>query len=162
MERKLNVGGGELRDYPGHWKITARIEGETAELSVIRKPDGTYWEIAAVHIFPPGGGDVRFDIGNQITDGKELFQCEEYYAQLQEKLAEQEQEPGIGDIVRIDGEQGQWKVVGMRDANEPRFQVQKGNDAATQVWVATAWIKVIEKYKEPSPPGIVPEKGIMG
>ncbi len=65
------------------------------------------------------------------------------------------------DIVRIDGEQGQWKVVGMRDANEPRFQVQKGNDAATQVWVATARLKVIEKYKEPSSPGIVPEKGIM-
>lgn len=161
MERKLSIGGGELRDYPGHWKITARIEGETGEWSVIRKPDGTYWEIAGVHFFPPGGGNVRFDIGNQITDAKELARCEDYYTQLQEKLAEQEQEPGMGDIVRIDGELGQWKVIGMRDANEPRFQVQRGNDAATQGWVATAKLKVIEKYKEPSSPGMVPEKGIM-
>jgi hypothetical protein len=81
--------GGELPDYPGCWTITVTIEGESGEWSVFRKPDGTYWQVAGVHIFPPEGGNVRFDIGDQILDEKELTQCRNCYTQLQQKLAEQ-------------------------------------------------------------------------
>jgi hypothetical protein len=48
--------GGELRDHPG-WKIDGRIEGESDHWSVVRKPDGTYWEVVAVDLFPRTGGD---------------------------------------------------------------------------------------------------------
>jgi hypothetical protein len=84
--------GGELLDYPGCWKITVTIEGESGEWSVFRKPDGTYWSVAGVHIFPPGGGTLHIDIGDQIVDEKELAQCDACYTRLQEKAAGQRAE----------------------------------------------------------------------
>src|SRR5437868_2929105 len=86
--KRAVLSGGELRDYPGHWKITLRLDGEEGEWSVVRKPDGTYWEVAGIHIFPSSGETLRIDIGAQILDQKKLGECETRYIQLQEKLAE--------------------------------------------------------------------------
>jgi hypothetical protein len=82
------IGGGELKDHPGHWKMTGRTEGESESWDVIRKPDGTYWEIDAMHFFPPGGGNVRFDIGKEIVDASVVEQLEDYYDQLRNELEE--------------------------------------------------------------------------
>jgi hypothetical protein len=91
--------GGELRDHPG-WKIDGRIEGESDHWSVVRKPDGTYWEVVAVDLFPRTGGTMRVDLGDQITNTKLVAQCEEYYVQLRQKAAEDETMKE-GDRVRV-------------------------------------------------------------
>ena len=73
-----------------------------------------------------------------------------------------EEEFGMGDVVSVEGQEGLWKIVGMRDASEPRFQMQRGNDAGTQRWVETSKLKVVTKHTEPqTDPGFVPAKGIM-
>jgi len=81
----MRISGGEPADRPGYYKITVRIEGESETWSVLRKPDGTYWQIAAVDYFPRSGGTVRHDVGDQIVDEKTIAQCEAYYAELQQK-----------------------------------------------------------------------------
>jgi len=74
--KRLVLTGGELRDHPGYWKIDGRIEGESEQWSVVRKPDGTYWEVAGFHIFPPNSAALtRIDIGDQILD---LRACAEH------------------------------------------------------------------------------------
>jgi hypothetical protein len=83
---------GELRDHPGWWKIDGRIEGESESWSFVRKPDGTFWEVAGVHIFPPGGPLVRIDIGDQIRKPETIARCEGHYAQFQKKSAEPKKE----------------------------------------------------------------------
>jgi hypothetical protein len=87
--RREIIGGGELVDHPGHWKITGRIEGKSETWDVLRKPDGTFWEIVGTHFFPPGGGNVRFDVGEQIVNEELVDRLETYYEQLQQKLKEQ-------------------------------------------------------------------------
>src|SRR5882762_1441337 len=73
--KRLVLTGGELRDHPGYWKIDGRIEGESEQWSVVRKPDGTYWEVAGFHIFPPNSAALtRIDIGDQILDPKTIDQ----------------------------------------------------------------------------------------
>lgn len=89
METREIIGGGELVDYPGHWQITGRTEGKAEKWSVLRKPDETFWEIVRTHIFPPGGGNLRIDVGDQIVNEEVVAQLEAYYEQLQQKLAEQ-------------------------------------------------------------------------
>ena len=96
--KRLIAKGGELVDYPGWYKIDGRMEDKAESWSVIRKPDGTWWWVAATHIFPPGGGTVRFDLGDQITDEKTLTQCDEYYIELLQKLEERMKK---GDRVRV-------------------------------------------------------------
>jgi len=88
--RRETVSGGELLDYPGHWKITGRVEGESDSWSIVRKPDGTFWEVAGTHFFPPTGGNVRIDLGDQILDAKRLALCDDYYDQLKQKLEEKQ------------------------------------------------------------------------
>ncbi len=90
----LITKGGELVDYPGWYKIDGRMEHEAESWSVNRKPDGTWWWVATTHIFPPGGGNVHFDLGDQITEPKVLAQCEEYYAGLLQKLEEKRMKEG--------------------------------------------------------------------
>lgn len=84
--RRETVTGGELRDYPGCWRLTVRIEGKTEEWSVVRKPDGTYWEVVGIHILPRTGVLQEIDIGDRITDTSTLARCEAYYTQLQESV----------------------------------------------------------------------------
>ena len=83
--RRIILTGGEFRDIPGQWKITMTVEGEDGELSVIRKPDGMYWELAGVDFFPRSGELVRYDIGDQIIDRTILAQCEMNYTRLREQ-----------------------------------------------------------------------------
>src|SRR5215469_5517951 len=97
-KKQMKIAGGELRDYPGWYKIDGRIEGEAESWSAIRKPDGSWWRVAATHIFPPGGGDVRFDLGEEIQSEKTLSQLEEHFIELLRKLEERIKE---GDRVRV-------------------------------------------------------------
>jgi hypothetical protein len=96
--KRLVTWCGEVRDAPGFWKIDGRIEGESDSWSVVRKPDGTWWYVAATHIFPPGGPTVRVDLDDQITDPKIIAQCEEHLAQHQRQYDEMMKE---GDRVRV-------------------------------------------------------------
>jgi hypothetical protein len=84
--KRLMLTGGELRDHPGWWKIDGRTPGESEHWSIVRKPDGTFWEVVGVHTLPPDGrAPVRIDIGDQILDPQTIAQCEKYFSQLQEK-----------------------------------------------------------------------------
>lgn len=96
--KRLILSGGEPIEYVGWWKISGRIEGESDSWSVVRKPDGTWWYIAVNHIFPPEGGFLRIELGDQIDEPKVISQCEEYYAQMKKKLEEMMKE---GDRVRV-------------------------------------------------------------
>jgi hypothetical protein len=87
-EKRVLIRGGELRDNPGWYKIDGRIEDEADSWSAVRKPDGTWWWVAATHIFPPGGGDVRIDIGEEVKETKTLAQLNQHYVELLEKLEE--------------------------------------------------------------------------
>jgi len=80
--KRLLLSGGELLESPGFWKIDGRVEGESDHWSVVRKPDGSWWYVAGTHIFPPGGGLLRLDLGDEITDEKVVDQCEEYFSQM--------------------------------------------------------------------------------
>jgi hypothetical protein len=80
--KRLLLSGGELLENPGFWKIDGRVEGESDHWSVVRKPDGSWWYVAGTHIFPPGGGLLRLDLGDEITDEKVVDQCEEYFSQM--------------------------------------------------------------------------------
>jgi len=103
--------GGELTDYPGWYKIDGGTEEGAHSWSVVRKPDGTWWWVAVHHIFPPGGGNLRIDLGDQITDDDTLTQCEENYKELVRKLEGRVKE---GDRVRVikSGTTGVVKGVG--------------------------------------------------
>jgi hypothetical protein len=90
-DKRLILRGRELRDYRGWWKIDGRIEGESEHWSVVRKPDGTYWEVAGFHIFPPNSEALtRIDLGNRIPDQETIDQCEEHFCQLRQKAPERE------------------------------------------------------------------------
>ena len=69
----------ELSDDPGNWMIT-RVEPDGTELGkVLRRPDGTFWEVKAVHFFPPAGGNYRIELGAQITDSDIIKVLESSY-----------------------------------------------------------------------------------
>ena len=80
--------GGELIDYPGWYKIDGSTEDGAKSWSAVRKPDGTWWWVAVTHLFPPGGGTLNLELGDQITEPKTLAQCNEQYADLLQKLHE--------------------------------------------------------------------------
>ncbi len=84
----LIIKGGELWDYPGCWKISGRRENESREWSVLRRPDGTFWEIASIDYFPRSGGTVHIEVGDQILDRMITDECEGYYSQLRQKAEE--------------------------------------------------------------------------
>jgi len=84
--KRLSFRVAELKDNPDHWVITA-LEGDGDERGkTLRKPDGTYWEVTATHIFPPGGGLYRVDIGNQISDRKIIRLLESSYIQARANI----------------------------------------------------------------------------
>jgi hypothetical protein len=95
--KRLVLTGGELIENPGYWKIDGRVEGQSDRWSVVRKPDGSWWYVAAAHIFPPGGL-LRVDLGDQITDAKVVDQCDEYFSQMKQKLGGMMKK---GDRVRV-------------------------------------------------------------
>jgi hypothetical protein len=91
MPKRLILRGGEVRGYPGCWKVSGRREDESDEWSVLRGSDGIFWEIAGVHYFPPSGETVRIEIGDQILDRGIIGACEGYYSQLHQKAEESAQ-----------------------------------------------------------------------
>lgn len=88
-------GGGQLADNPGWYKIDGGTEDGSGSWSVVRKPDGSWWWVAAEHIFPPEGGNFRVDLGDQITEENTLTQCEENYTQLLQKIEEKKRNPSL-------------------------------------------------------------------
>jgi hypothetical protein len=68
------------------------MEDEAESWSIVRKPDGTWWWVAVTHIFPPEGGDVRIELGDQIKEQKTLAECEEHYVELLQKLEKRKME----------------------------------------------------------------------
>jgi hypothetical protein len=91
--------GGELVDYPGWFMIEGGQEDGSDSWSVVRKPDGSWWSVAAHHIFPPEGGNLRIELGDRITDRGMLAQCEENYSQLLKKIEKtKREESGRGDL----------------------------------------------------------------
>jgi hypothetical protein len=96
--KRLMLSGGEPIEYPGWWKIDGRIEGESGSWSVVRKPDGSWWNVAVNHIFPREGGILRIELGDRIEEQSAISQCEEYYASMKRSLDEMMKE---GDRVCV-------------------------------------------------------------
>ena len=96
--KRVMVKGGDLDGHPGYWTIVESIEGESDSWFVIRKPDGTFWEVARVDYFPRNGATVTIDIGDQILDRRLIAQCQDYYSQLRQK-AEESFAVGARDIL---------------------------------------------------------------
>jgi hypothetical protein len=86
--KRMTFRGSYPVDHPGWWMLEASAAGESETRSIIRKPDGTYRQIASIDLFPRSGGTLHIELGDQVTDAKSLAQCREYYAQFKEKQAE--------------------------------------------------------------------------
>src|SRR6266404_844381 len=109
--RRTILTGGEFRDLPGHWKIKVTVEGDhEREWTVVRKPDGTYWEVAATHILPRTGEMVRFDLGDQIVEERVLVLCEENYNRLRESLAAKLRILGLTKVPNTDPQQYELRL----------------------------------------------------
>jgi hypothetical protein len=67
-------------DYPGCWVVTETNNSNGSSWSIFRKEDGTYWEISGEHLFPPRGGTLLVDLGNEVTDAPRLTQLREVYS----------------------------------------------------------------------------------
>lgn len=80
--KQVFKGGGELVDYPGSYMIQGGSEDGSDQWGVVRKPDGSWWWVAATDIFPRSGGNMHVDLGDEVTDEKMLTQCEEQYRQI--------------------------------------------------------------------------------
>lgn len=116
-KKTIIVKGGELKDYPGWYKLDGRLEDDLNKaFGMVRKPDGTWWWVAGEHYFPPEGGDVRIELGEQITKQETLDQIEEYYKELLAKLHEKAMGGSMkeGDRVRVkqSGQPGTIKGFG--------------------------------------------------
>jgi hypothetical protein len=77
------INCGMLKDYPGHWHMTGMVEGDSREWAVLRKPDGTYWQVVGTD----WGVRFRISIGDQIVDKKEIAFCQSQYVAWREKNA---------------------------------------------------------------------------
>ena len=73
---------------PAIGKSQNRLRANRKNGSVMRKPDGTYCDVAT-DLFPRTGGVVKFTIGDQIMDERLLAECEHNYQQLQESVRRQ-------------------------------------------------------------------------
>lgn len=84
------IVGGELIDYPGCYMIEVRVKDGSNSWSVVRKRDNTWWWVAVTNIFPPSGGALSLELGDQIIEPKTLAWCNEQYSALIQKLHEKE------------------------------------------------------------------------
>ena len=75
----------QLRDQPDHWLITNFDKQGRDTWRVLRKPDGTFWYVKAMHLFPPSGGTLQVDTGDQVTDEDFLTSLESYYNEGQKE-----------------------------------------------------------------------------
>ena len=75
--------GGPIEGAPGHYIFTVTVEGDDErEWKFVRKPDGTYWDVASTDLCP-----FRVFLGDQIVDAKALRLCERHYARIREAEA---------------------------------------------------------------------------
>jgi hypothetical protein len=91
MPEEETIKCGMLVDHPGYWmmSVTRTDDDEGREWSVVRKPDGTYWQVSSIDFFPRSGGTMKVETGDQIVDTKTLAYVQSCYAKWMEKLAEQ-------------------------------------------------------------------------
>ncbi len=78
-----------VREHPDHWVLT-KVDADGLDLwRVLRKPDGTFWQVAATHILPPTGGLVQFELGDEIKDAKIIRDLESVYVKAEEESPKQ-------------------------------------------------------------------------
>ena len=64
------------------------------------------------------------------------------------------------DIVRVEGEQGEWTIVETR--SDDTFLIQFGADAATRKYVLGSGLTLVRKAEKPGgDPGFYPGRSIM-
>ena len=81
-EKKLvNISWNELREPAGHLLVIGLAEDGSDLWKIVRKPDGTFWDVTALVSFALTGETLRVETGDQILDVKRLAQCEELYDQ---------------------------------------------------------------------------------
>lgn len=87
QETPLRFRVAEVKEDPGNYTIT-RLDTDGGDLgAALRRPDGTFWEVAAFHSFPPGGGKYRIDLGAQITDAEIINVLESSYLDAMRQAA---------------------------------------------------------------------------
>jgi len=79
------ISWNELRRPGGHLLMIGLAEDGSDLWKILRKPDGTFWEVEGLVSWAPTGETLRVDPGPQIQD-KRLTQCKEWYYQYQRQL----------------------------------------------------------------------------
>ena len=72
----------ELPEQPGWLKISAFTTAGIVQWSVVRKEDGTYWNIAVNHLWETPHSQLRVELADRVTDEKVLAYYEDCYSQL--------------------------------------------------------------------------------
>jgi hypothetical protein len=85
-DEERSVGVAEIKDAPGYWILTERLPEQAEGWRVLRKPDGTFWEVTGTHYFPPGGGSLELDLGQQISDRQLIRELESFYTEARNKI----------------------------------------------------------------------------
>lgn len=73
-----------LPQFPGHWLLTGRTEGEFGTWHVIRKPNRTYW--AAVMPNCSERQPMVVELGDKVTDPSAVLQFESGFLTFQQSL----------------------------------------------------------------------------
>lgn len=87
-----------LPNYPGHWLLTGRTEGEFGTWNVVRNPNGTYW--AAVM---PNGSQQQpmlVELGDKVIDAGAVTQFESSFLKLQHTVNRAEVSPSPAELVQ--------------------------------------------------------------
>jgi hypothetical protein len=72
------ISWNELRKPAGHLLIIGLAEDGADLWKILRKPEGTFWEVEALVSWAPTGETLRADDGPRIL-GEKLAECEELY-----------------------------------------------------------------------------------
>ena len=73
------ISWNELRKPAGHLLMIGLAEDGSDLWKILRKPEGTFWEVEAMVSWALTGETLRIDNGDQILDAKKLAKCEELY-----------------------------------------------------------------------------------
>ena len=89
MTENINLRIAELADYPNHWLLSEEPDGESADgWVVLRKPDGTFWQVTGIDLFPKTGGVMRVNTGDQIIESGLLSGLESMYQRGRQRIEE--------------------------------------------------------------------------
>jgi len=115
------IKGAPIRDAPGHYRIIVTIEDDNERSwDVVRKPDGTYWDVASVDICP-----LRIALGDQIVDAKALRLCEQNYRQLREAEAATLKVLGLRKVPGTDPQKYELRLYDAEEKTRGYFQTTK-------------------------------------